>query len=429
MDPGLLLLIAVFTVVGASAGTFTGLVPGIHVNTAASVLVTVCPSAVSALGVTDPSTVPVLTACCIFSAATVHSFVAFVPSVFIGAPDPDESLSVLPAHRLLAQGKGMAAVRASAVGSATGAAAALLLAVPLQWVMLHGGSGVLEIMTAGVLAATLLIVVLVSPRPLVTAAVALAAGALGYVVMNGVIPSTGILGKGTLLFPMLTGMFGIPPLLERQRNGRPRKQKDDGTDPVGPVPGLKGVATGLVAGWFPGITATVGATLASAFGKEDRPESFIALVSSISTVTAVFALVTLSVTGKGRSGTAMAVKDIIGNSLSGFCSEAFLAILASIAIASVFGYAMTIITGKAIAGIYSSIPSGTLSSAVLILIVILVALMTGPWGLTILALSAFLGYVPPSAGISRTCLACCLIIPALMSHIGISPAIPSVLSL
>ncbi len=60
-------------------------------------------------------------ACCIFAASTVHSFVDFVPSVFIGAPDPDEALSVLPGHRLLMEGRGMAAVRAAAVGSAVGA--------------------------------------------------------------------------------------------------------------------------------------------------------------------------------------------------------------------------------------------------------------------------------------------------------------------
>ena len=421
MDPGFLVLIAAFAVLGSLAGTFTGLVPGVHVNTAASLLVAGCPAAVASLGITDPAYAPVLTACCIFSAATVHSFVSFVPSVFIGAPDPDDALSVLPAHRLLSQGKGMRAVRASAEGSAVGAASALILAVPLQWVMLKGAADFLGTLTAGVLTSALVILVLTSSKPLITLVIAAAAGAFGYIVMNAGIPSAGLFGEGTLLFPMLTGMFGIPPLLERHRDTRRRKQTDDGVDPTGPVPGLKGVATGLIAGWFPGITSTVGATLASAFGKEKEPESFIALVSSISTVTAVFALVTLSVTGSGRSGTAMAVRDIIGDSLSGFCSEAFISILIGIAVASAIGYAMTVITGKGMSRIYSSIPSDTMSSVVLVFITALVLLMTGPWGLAILALSSFLGYVPPAAGVSRTCLACCLMIPALMSHLGIAP--------
>ncbi|MBE6527524.1 MAG: hypothetical protein E7Z63_07210 [Thermoplasmata archaeon] len=429
MEPGLLILIAVFALIGACAGTFTGMVPGIHVNTAATLLLGVCPSAASVLGIAEPETVPVLTACCIFSAATVHSFVAFVPSVFIGAPDPDDSLSVLPAHRLLSQGRGMVAVRSSAIGSVTGAMAAIPLAIPLQWIMLNGGSDVLGIMTSGVLTATLIVIILVSQRPLVTAAVSLATGLWGCIVMGGGIPSTGMLGEGTLLFPMLTGLFGMPPLLESRRNKKAKSQHDDGADPVGPVPGLKGVATGLVAGWFPGITSTVGATLASAFGEEREPERFIALVSSINTVTAVFSLVTLSVTGSGRSGTAMAVKGIIGDSLSGFCSDAFVAILFCMAVAAAIGYSMTVLMGKAMAGIYSSVPSDALSTAVIVLITTLVLLTTGPWGLVVLALSTFLGYVPPSQGISRTCLACCLMIPALLSHLGIDPGFGTLISI
>ena len=278
----------------------------------------------------------------------------------------------------------------------------------------------MDVLTAGVLAATLVVIILTSTRPAVTLVLSAAAGLFGYIVMNSGIPSEGVFGEGTLLFPMLTGLFGIPPLMERHREGKKRRQVDEDTDPVGPVPGLKGVATGLIAGWFPGITSTVGATLASAFGREKEPESFIALVSSISTVTAIFALVTLSVTGSGRSGTAMAVKDIIGDSLSGFCSEAFMAILLSIAVASAVGYVMTIAAGKMLSGIYSSIPSDTLSTGVLILITALVLLMTGPWGLAVLALSTFLGYMPPASGVSRTCLACCIMIPALVSALGIS---------
>lgn len=202
--------------------------------------------------------------------------------------------------------------------------------------------------------------------------------------MGGDIPSTGILGEGTLLFPMLTGMFGIPALIERIDAACIPAQTDDGKDPVGPGPGLKGVLTGVVAGWFPGITATAGATIASAFGKEDRPERFIATVGSIGTVTAVFSVVTLSVSGSGRSGTSQAVKTFIGDALNGFCSEAFILILFSIALASAIGYCTTIWTGKMMSRLADRIDPNTLNIAVLALIVVLVFLFTGPWGLAVL---------------------------------------------
>ena len=171
-------------------------------------------------------------------------------------------------------------------------------------------------------------------------------GLVGKFVMGDTIPCTGLLGEGTLLFPMLTGMFGVPALLERVESARIPPQTDDGRDPVGPGPGLKGVLTGLVAGWFPGITSTAGATIASAFSNEDRPERFVAMVGSIGTVTAVFSVVTLAVSGSGRSGTAQAVKEFIGDAMDGFCSEAFVAILFSIALASAIGYFATIWAGK-----------------------------------------------------------------------------------
>lgn len=169
--------------------------------------------------------------------------------------------------------------------------------------MLNGAESYLDMITSGVLALTLIIIVMTSRRKILAAVMVIVSGLVGKFVMGGDIPSAGILGEGTLLFPMLTGMFGIPALLDRIDAASIPRQTDDGKDPVGPGPGLKGVLTGLVAGWFPGITSTAGATIASAFGSEDRPERFIATVGSIGTVTAVFSVVTLAVSGSGRSGT------------------------------------------------------------------------------------------------------------------------------
>lgn len=415
MVPELVLLVLVSALAGSAVGVFTGLVPGIHVNTAAAVMLALYPSMESAVsGAISPENVPVMISCCIMSASAVHSFLDFVPSVFIGAPDPDEALSVLPAHRLMMQGLGMTAVRAAAIGSAVGAAASILLAVPLQWLMLHGATGILDAMTLGMLAFTMAVIVLTSDRPAVTALLAAAAGVLGYAVMNWNIPSEGIAGKGTLLFPLLTGLFGMPPLLDETPEGRMPYQSDGGRDPVGPGPGLRGVITGCIAGWFPGITATAAASIESAFSSERDPARFISLTASIGTVTSVFAVVTLSVTGSGRSGTAMAVKEVIGDSLDGFCSEAFVLILFSVAIASAIGYVATIWAGKGMSAMVGRIPQQKLKNAMLALIAVLVVLLTGPFGLLVLAVSTALGTAPPALGVSRVCLSACLILPVLV---------------
>ena len=428
MGPDLLVIIIVAVAVGVLVGSFTGLVPGIHVNTAATVLVAAYPALAASLsGIVDAEHMPVLVACCVFSASTVHSFVDFVPSVFIGAPDPDEALSVLPGHRLLAEGRGMRAVRAAAVGSVVGALTAVLLALPLQWLMLHGGMTLLDRVTLSVLLLALIIIVLSSRRKILALVMIAVSGFIGLAVNEMGIPSTGLAGEGTLLFPMLTGMFGLPPLLERGARTRAPRQRDDGEDPVGPVPGLKGVVTGLLAGWFPGITSTVGATMASAFGRDDSPESFIAMTASIGTVTSVFSVVALAVSGSGRSGTTQAVKEIIGNALDGFCSEAFVLILFSIAAASAVGYVVTIAAGKGMMHLFDAIPGDLLNDSVLVLITALVFVFTGPWGLVVLAVCAAVGMIPPALGVSRVTMAAALLVPTLLSQLGLTEQICAVL--
>jgi putative membrane protein len=283
--------------------------------------------------------------------------------------------------------------------------------------MLRGGSEIIDCFTLGVVTVTILVIVLVSEDRLVTAALLILTGLMGMIVNSGTIPVFGIIDGGTLLFPLLTGLFGLPPLLDTASGGRIPAQCDDGTDPVGPVPGIRGVATGIIAGWFPGITATAGATLASAVTRENDPARFISMTASIGTVTSVFSVVTLSVSGSGRSGPCMAVKQVIGDSLGGFCSEAFVLILMSMALASLLGYAATIGAGKMMVRISGRISPETMGNAVLALIVILVLLFTGPFGLAVLVISAAVGRIPPAFGVSRVCLTGCLMVPVVLNTV------------
>jgi len=415
MGPEIILTVLLASSIGAAIGTFTGMVPGIHVNTAAAVLLGSLSFFNGLFSFASGLDCAVLVACCIFSASAVHSFVDFVPSAFIGVPDADDALSVLPGHRLFLEGQAMKAVRAAAIGSVVGSVSALLLAIPLQWIMLAGGTAIVDRMTTGIVFLALSVIIIFSAKPYLSLILLIVTGSMGFAIDAWDVPCYGIMGESTLLFPLLTGLFGIPPLLEDTVPHRHVEQADDGGDPVGPMPGIKGVTTGLVAGWFPGITATAGAALTSAFTEERDPARFISMTASIGTVTSVFSVVTLSVSGSGRSGTAMAVKEIIGDSLSGFCSEAFLAILVSIAFASLLGYAITIQCGKLMARVSDSVPEYVMNDVVLILITALALLLCGPFGLVVLVLSAAVGMIPPSAGISRICLTGCLIIPVLLT--------------
>ena len=284
MDPTLVGFCLAMTLAGAGLGLFSGIAPGIHVNTLAAMLLA-SQSALSAAfsGHLGAEGAAAAVCCCIMSASVVHSFVDFVPSVFIGAPDGEDAVSVLPGHRLLLKGRGMEAVRAAAIGSLVGAATAVLIAVPLQ-ILLSGPAGeALDSLTP-------LVLILVSGILLVSehrrgsgvwGPVAFCvSGLLGLMCMTVPASFDGILGEDGVMMPLLTGLFGIPVLLEGTGQARIPRQSDRVRDPVGAVPGLKGVAMGAVAGWFSGITSTVGASVSSALFPESSPARFISCVAS-----------------------------------------------------------------------------------------------------------------------------------------------------
>ena len=418
MGPEVMLLALVACIVGSLIGTFTGLVPGIHVNTLASLMLVSYPTMESfILTFTSSANVPIVVSSIIMSAAVVHSFVDFVPSVFIGAPDPDEVLTTLPGHRLLMKGQGMRAVRAAAVGSAVGASSALILAVPLQYLMLHGLADQLDTFTTAVLIFTLSAMILKErggANKVWAAALALLSGTLGLFCMDAPIPCAGLFGDSTLLFPLLTGLFGVPALLESFKNASIPEQVDDGVSPVDHVPGVKGVIMGTIAGWYPGMTATVGASLSSIFLPENKPEKFISVIASIGTVTSIFSLITLSVSGSGRSGTVLVIKEIIGDRVAGFCSPEFLLLLLCAAFASFFGYHITIAVGKMMSKLTDKIDTQLLNKAILCFITVLVLVLTGPFGLLILAAAVIVGMIPLSIDMGRISLTGCLMLPVII---------------
>ena len=427
----IILFILYMSLLGACIGTFSGLVPGIHVNTLAAIMLAGYPFLTDVLSSFIPEgLLPVCVASCIMSASIVHSFVDYVPSVFIGAPDPDDVVSALPGHRLLLEGRGMTAIRSAAIGSCVGACISIAIAIPLQLVLLSGLSDYLDSITAIVIIAVILMMILNEKEPsgmFWGAFLMLISGVLGVVCMDLDIPCDGILPGSTLMFPMLTGLFGMPAMLQSLRNPRIAEQTDDERYPVGPIPGIKGVLTGVLTGWFPGITSTTGAILSNTITPERRPEGFISMTASIGTAAAIIMLVTMSITGKGRSGTMIIVGDILGDSVIGPMNTVFILLLLAAAISAFLGYHSTIICGKVMSRIINRIDTLILNRACILLVVSLVTVMTGPWGLAVLAVSTMLGFLPIKTGTSRVYLTGCLLIPALLNGLSLRIAFLSFL--
>lgn len=423
MDPDMLLMIVYACVIGAAIGSVSGLVPGIHVNTLAAVILAFHSTLEEMVSIFVPSDLaPMMLACAVMSAAVVHSATDFVPSVFFGVPDPDNALNIMPAHSMLLEGHAMTAVRCAAIGSLVGSAVSIVLSIPMYHLLSGGFGDYLDSLTVGILVAVLALMVFRERegRRVVAICLIVASGTLGMLTMNLDLPFENMLGmEPESMFPMLSGFFGIPALLIGAPDGSVPYQTDDETFPVGPVPGLKGVVTGSVMGWYPGVTSSCGASVASAlFGDEDR-RGYVSMVSSIGTAATMFTFITLAVSGKERSGTMTVINDILDGAVIEPGNDIFMAMLVTMAVASVIAYMIMIWAGRLMCAIVERVNIGMINMIILALMIVLTVLFTGYWGLVLLLACTFIGMIPLVLDSNRLPLTGCLIVPVLVFKLGL----------
>ena len=112
---------------GVAGGVFTGLLPGIHINLVMTVFV---PLLVSSLTIE-----PFIITLGIVALAATHTVLDFIPSIYLGAPEEETALSVLPAHQLLLEGRGHEATLL-VIGGVMAALAGLLITAPFFFYIL-----------------------------------------------------------------------------------------------------------------------------------------------------------------------------------------------------------------------------------------------------------------------------------------------------
>jgi len=519
----LLLMVLYCTCAGAMLGTLTGIAPGIHVNTLALIMLASYPGIAGLMGVLCGAFgiglghMPMLVCCIIISASVVHSFVDFIPSVFLGAPDEDTVLSVLPGHRLLLSGKGLDAVACAAKGSLAGACVAIVLTLPVFMMMsdpinlydrfeplIPGTLVIVMVMMVMAEADERRITVSIDARHgsvnrlehidvpmmvpqnrekvriwgrlervsrkqfilhsaqgdwtvLVRAgtpagkaevcgvwrvrrdrsrkkasalALLLSSGILGFVAMNGKLPMTGVWDglDSNMLFPLLTGLFGLPTLLSSVSSGRVPEQEASVSRDLETKAAIGGALAGGFVGWVPGVTSTTGTMIGSAVNtdrdddEEGAARRFITMVSSVGTAAAVFGIIALAVTGKGRTGTLLVVKQMLGTEGVGALSSATtpetIMLLVSVFVAALLGYAITIRLGKLFAAKMGNINMDMTTRIIVVSLVLLVLLMSGIPGMLLLLTATLLGMIPPRIGTNRVHLTGCLLVPITLFFFG-----------
>jgi putative membrane protein len=385
---------------GVLLGTVSGLVPGIHANTMAGILLGLQAVLLSVLG-------SVAVAVAMFSALVTHTFLDIVPSTFLGLPDADCALSVLPAHALCLEGRGEEAVRISALGSACAVFASLplfalfMLTLPALQPCIDWGIGIILIGVAGLL-------IVYSDSPGWSLAIFLASGLLGLFTFRYDYLAWHPVDGGTLLMPLLAGLFGLSVLLSSSHGVMPEQQ------PSGIRMGGRAIArtatvgtvAGAAVGWLPGLSnATANALLSLGINYNSEREEYIAATSAANTANAFLALAALFALSRMRNGVMVALGSLdlppVAVLLAGGVGAAAAAYLLTVVLA---GQARR----------FSGISIRVLSLGVAFLVVVLTAALCGPFGLLILALATIVGSVPPRVNVRRVACMGAVMLPVIL---------------
>jgi len=408
-----------FLLLGILLGVITGLTPGLHVNTIGMLML----SLFFTLNLT-----PMKFAILLCSMATVHTFLDFLPSIFLGAPEESTALSVLPTHRMLLQGRGLEAVKITGIASLYGVFMSIaLLAVAFFFSQIMY-AGLRSIMAPVLITASMFLLLRErKPRKILWALAAfLLSGYLGYVCLNRICA----LSTHQIFFPLFSGLFGISTLLLAVREGSQTYPQDMkagmklGNKQLASY-SLLGAFGGLLVGVLPAVSPSqIGIMFQEVVSLKGRAKQrledlevrkFLTIVASLNTADAMFSIFSLYLISNPRSGVSVIIQDLFGE----VSLELFLVFALTMVVSGAIAYFIHLRLGYLFSLYASRVDFKKLCIMALLLVVLMVGLLTGPLGLLIMSASTLIGLVPALAGISRTHSMGCLLIPSIIFFLGL----------
>jgi putative membrane protein len=432
------LLLLLFSVLGGYLlGIISGLLPGVHNNNFALALVGFAPF------LAEKGLSPFYIAVIILSNALSQTFHDIIPSVFLGAPDGDTALTVLPGHRLLIEGAGAEAVRLSALGSAGSVVASLIFVLPFS-LFFKAVYPYIEAHMAWILI-SIVILMLASEKgedskekgPLAkykykffALVLFLITGVLGLFAFareSLMVPVVNF-GEPSILLPLLSGLFGASQLIISLLTSSKIPEESVSALKLSRKRIIRGILTGSAAGslvaWLPGLSSAIAALLTGLVAKVDfdriplkkktsepelgrlktslysdpyasNPETlesskeFIISNSGVNTSNAIFGLVAFVVIGRTRSGAMVAVEDILGTNLLDL--PVLLLFFAAMVLTALFSYFSTVWIGNNAHLLLKKVDYNKLCAGVLIGLAVMVYLFTGLFGFFIFVISTPIG--------------------------------------
>jgi len=386
---------------GFLIGVLTGLIPGIHPNTFASLMLGSSAILAEYFSMHEIAVM-------IFVSSIVYSVVNIIPAVLIGVPDEDTSIAVLPAHRMVIDGEGFKAISISAISSFL----SCLLSIPIFYAIIFLRKQIAELMDLTTLVLFLVSLYLLSlereefggslaiwKKRFYAFLIFLSSGVLGYFSVRFNTES-GI----SMLFPLLSGLFGFPTLIVGMTSEKVSEQAV-----VYDFPSFKSLVRGVLSGFFvslfPGISS--GVATAVSISKNDDEKAYITAVSSANTSNALLNFAVFASTGRIRSGAVQAYMHFASGRISGY--------LPLIALSASFSAMMAVFFLSIPAvKILNRINPSRISIFVLVFLLISVLITTGFTGLAIFSLASLIGLSTLYLRVRRIHCMGSIILPALL---------------
>ena len=390
--------------IGIIFGIVAGLMPGLHPNNTIPMI----------LGMSFLFG-PLSTAIILVTSGVSNSFINFIPSILLGAPEDATALGVLPGHKLLMEGRGYEAIKLCVIGSLGGILFAVLT-LPLFVFVIPTVYELIRPHVHWLLVAVIGYMILSEKgkNKFLGLFVFLLSGFLGLVVLNNFADSA--------LFPLLTGLFGLPMLMISifEKTSLPEKfsYEEERMESKNILSCISiGSLGGVIAGLLPGLGATQSTMLTQqAFGKKEGDgREFLLSIGAITTCDIVYSILALWLISNPRSGIAVGVSKLLE---VGFEETMFF--IAFIIITAGISTFLTLKMTKISLNLLRKINYQRLCLYTTIFLFALTLVFSGIIGMLILIVSIAVGMIPNVLNIRRTYGMGCLILPCILFFMGVT---------
>ena len=403
--------------IGILIGTVTGMIPGIHVNTAGAILFA---SSTYLLTILSPEFLCVV----MVSMSIAHALIEFVPSMLLGVPQEGTATSILPGHRMVLQGRSKEVIRIVSVGGFGAIIVTILMlpvfaialpilhdvSKPFTWIILLGASIYLTYKLTSnnrdFLWSLLLFVL---------------SGILGWIIFQTPISS------GITLMCTFSGLFGISTILFSLNDSstiphqNPFYELDIDYNKFKSI--FAGGITGAILGFLPGFGPAQGTVIAQAVSgandaEDDDTVNFLLATSGLNISDCLFSLIAIYIIGNPRSGIAVYMSYLIFemglNHLAIFIFASLIAVSVSLVLSLKLGDSFSRLMG----GVdYKKLSIGVILLQIAILYIFVFYYKAPVFYMTLaLVTSTAMGMLPHYIGVGKSHLMGVLIIPAIVIY-------------